>query len=75
MRVLRETTNWEKLAEWIRKPNHVYLEDKNFILGYQKYGYGEPIYFKTRLQFDKRFRKFIEIPKTSKENPFRDYQK
>jgi len=73
MKILREVTEWK--GSWIRQPNHIYLTESNFMYGYQMYGRGEPIYFKTRLQFDKRFRKFIEIPKTSPENPFRDYQK
>jgi hypothetical protein len=73
MKILREVTVWS--GEWIRPPNHVYLIENNYIYGYQKYGYGEPIYFKKRMQFDNKNRKFEEINKNSPNNPFKDFQR
>lgn len=73
MKILREVTDWG--PQWIRQPNHTYLVESNYTYAYQMYGYGKPIYFKKRMQFDRKFRKFEEISPKSPNNPFKDFQR
>lgn len=57
--VLKEVTVWDVD---FRQPNHVYLMDGSKVVAYQKWGEGEPIYYKTKQNLDKRRRSFVKIP-------------
>jgi len=58
LEVIREVTEW---AVDYRQPNHVYLMNGERVLGYQKWGLGEPIYYTTKQKLDKRGRKFEKV--------------
>ena len=58
MEVIKEITDWNVD---FRQPNHVYLMDGEKVIAYQKWGEGEPIYFKTKQKLDKRRRKFVKV--------------
>lgn len=64
MEVIKEVTVWE--VDY-RQPNHVYLMDSDKVLAYQKWGEGEPIYFKTKQKLNKSRRKFVKV----KDSPFK----
>jgi hypothetical protein len=58
MEVIREVTEWK--VDY-RQPNHVYLMDGEKVIAYQKWGEGEPIYFKTKQKLNKVRRKFVKV--------------
>ena len=64
MEVIKEVTVWK--VDY-RQPNHVYLMDGDKVLAYQKWGEGEPIYFKTKQKLNKSKRKFVKV----KDSPFK----
>jgi hypothetical protein len=59
LEVLKEVTVWD--VEY-KQPNHIYLMNGSRPIAYQKWGEGEPIYFKSKQKFDKRRRTFVRIP-------------
>jgi hypothetical protein len=62
MQAVKETTVWEGSLH----ANHTYLLDGDKMVAYNKFGKGEPFYFKKPIRIDKRGRKFEEL----KSNPF-----
>ena len=58
LEVIKEITEWNVD---FRQPNHVYLMDGDKVLAYQKWGEGEPIYFKTKKKLNKGRRKFEKV--------------
>ena len=58
MRALKEITVWK--VDY-RPPNHTYLIDGDKILAYRQWHEGDPIYSKTPMRLDKRYRKFVEV--------------
>jgi hypothetical protein len=64
--VIQEVTEWK--VDY-RQPNHVYLMKGEKVIGYQKWGEGEPIYYTRKQKLDKRGRKFIKI--SMKDSPFK----
>lgn len=56
MKILQETTTWVS-----NTPNHIYLIEGTYLIGYVKKGTKEPIYFKKKLPFNKKYRTFKEI--------------
>ena len=66
LEVLKEVTEW---AVDYRQPNHVYLMKGEKVIGYQKWGEGPAIYYRTKQKLDKRGRKFVKIP--FKDSPFK----
>lgn len=64
MEALQEITEWTVPYKF---PNHIYLVNGSKMLGYIKYGVGEPQYFKKPMTFEKSRRKFLKI----KPNPFK----
>ena len=66
LEVIKEITEW---AVDYRQPNHVYLMSGEKTVGYQKWGEGAPIYYRTKQKLDKRGRKFVKIP--FKDSPFK----
>lgn len=58
LEVLKEVTEW---AVDYRQPNHVYLMKGERAIAYQKWGQGDPIYYRTKQKLDKRGRKFEKI--------------
>ena len=58
MLALKEVTEWN--VEF-KQPNHTYLVDGDKILAYRQWHTGEPIYSKTPLRLNKRYRKFVEV--------------
>lgn len=66
LEVIREVTVWE--VDY-RQPNHVYLMSREKVVGYQKWGDGEPIYYTAKQKLDKRGRKFVKVP--MKDSPFK----
>ena len=66
LEVLKEVTEW---AVDYRQPNHVYLMSGEKVIGYQKWGEGEPVYYTTKQKLDKRRRKFVKV--SMKESVFK----
>lgn len=58
MLAIKEITVWKGIS---RQPNHTYLMDGDKIIAYKQWHTGEPIYSKTPLRMDKRYRKFVEV--------------
>jgi hypothetical protein len=58
MLALKEVTEWN--VEY-KQPNHTYLVDGDKILAYKQWHAGEPIYSKTPVRLNKRYRKFVEV--------------
>ena len=66
LEVIREVTEWK--VDY-RQPNHVYLMSGEKVIGYQKWGEGEPVYYTTKQKLDKRRRKFVKV--SMKESVFK----
>ena len=58
MLALKEITKWD--VEYTQ-PNHTYLVDGDKILAYRQCHTSDPIYLKTLLRLNKRYRKFVEV--------------
>ena len=58
MQAFKEITVWKGIS---RQPNHTYLVDGDKILAYKQWHTGEPIYSKTPVRLNKRYRKFVEV--------------
>jgi len=58
MQAFKEITVWKGIS---RQPNHTYLMDGDKILAYRQWHTGEPIYSKTPVRLNQRYRKFVEV--------------
>mgnify|MGYP006092463039 CR=1 FL=1 len=58
MQAFKEITVWKGIS---RQPNHTYLMDGDRVLAYRQWHTGEPIYSKTPVRLNKRYRKFVEV--------------